>query len=84
MNSYENDQKNTQDEKVKETETETKADTVAINQKLYQAKRKLIWDLLDTFIALNSLDILHFTEGDVGLAGVITSLLGLQDLWKAT
>ena len=88
LNSYENDQKNTQDEKVKETETETetetKADTVAINQKLYQAKRKLIWDLLDTFIALNSLDILHFTEGDVGLAGVITSLLGLQDLWKAT
>ena len=87
LNSYENDQ-NTQDEKVKvketETETETKADTVAINQKLYQAKRKLIWDLLDTFIALNSLDILHFTEGDVGLAGVITSLLGLQDLWKAT
>ena len=56
--------KNTQDEKVKETETETetetKADTVAINQKLYQAKRKLIWDLLDTFIALNSFRYLAF------------------------
>lgn len=51
--------------------------------KVYKAKRKLVWDLLDAFIAANSLDILHFTEGDVGFAGVITSILGLQDMWRA-
>lgn len=52
--------------------------------KLYKAKRKLVWDSLDTFIALNSLDILNFTEGDVGLAGTVTSIMGLSDLWAAT
>ncbi|CAI5760538.1 unnamed protein product [Candida verbasci] len=54
-----------------------------IQNKLYSAKRKLIWDALDAFIALNTLDILHFTEGDIGLAGVLTSLMGLEDMWKA-
>ncbi|EDK46701.1 Peroxisomal membrane protein PMP27 [Lodderomyces elongisporus] len=54
-----------------------------VKKKLYAAKRKLIWDLLDAFIALNSLDYLHFTEGDVGLAGVITSIFGLEDQWAA-
>lgn len=66
---------NTDDEKV---------DAKEINQKIFKAKRKLIWDLLDSFIALNSLNYLHFTEGDVGLAGTITSIMGLKDLWKAT
>ncbi|RCK57374.1 Peroxisomal membrane protein PMP27 [Candida viswanathii] len=67
-----------------EGDKEKETDAKAIHTKLYAAKRKLVWDLLDTFIALNSLDILHFTEGDVGFAGTITSLLGLEDLWKAT
>ncbi|EMG50143.1 PEX11 Peroxisomal membrane protein PMP27 [Candida maltosa Xu316] len=67
-----------------EGDNEKETDVVAIKEKLYQAKRKLVWDLLDTFIALNSLNILHFTEGDIGFAGVITSLMGLVDLWKAT
>lgn len=52
--------------------------------KLFKAKRKLVWDALDAFIALNSLEWLHFTEGDVGLAGTITSIMGLTDLWRAT
>ncbi|KAK6458131.1 peroxisomal biogenesis factor 11 [Scheffersomyces xylosifermentans] len=66
------------------TTVDEKVDQAAIDKKLYSAKRKLIWDLLDSFIALNSLDILHFTEGDVGLAGIITSIMGLKDLWVAT
>jgi hypothetical protein len=61
-----------------------KVDIDAVNAKLYSAKRKLIWDLLDMFIALNLLGYLHFTEGDIGLAGTITSILGLTDLWRAT
>uniref|UniRef100_A0A0L0NNZ3 Peroxisomal biogenesis factor 11 n=1 Tax=Candidozyma auris TaxID=498019 RepID=A0A0L0NNZ3_CANAR len=61
-----------------------KDDEKAIRQKIYQAKRKLIWDFLDMFIALNSLNYLHFTEGDVGFAGTITSIMGLKDLWAST
>ncbi|KAG7666068.1 PEX11 [[Candida] subhashii] len=52
--------------------------------KLHQARRKLVWDLLDAFVAANTLGVLHFTEGDIGFAGVITSILGLQDMWRAT
>ncbi|CAD1813481.1 Peroxisomal biogenesis factor 11 (PEX11) family protein [Candida parapsilosis] len=59
-------------------------DEKSISKQLYQAKRKLVWDLLDSFIALNTLNYLHFTEGDIGLAGVITSIFGLEDMWKAT
>lgn len=61
-----------------------KTDTKAIGQKIFQAKRKLVWDLLDMFICLNTLDYLHFSEGDVGFAGTITSIMGLKDLWAAT
>lgn len=55
-----------------------------VNQKIFAAKRKLVWDFLDMFICLNSLNYLHFTEGDVGLAGTITSIMGLHDLWKSS
>lgn len=61
-----------------------KTDIAAVNAKIYQAKRKLVWDLLDLFICLNTLNYLHFTEGDVGFAGTITSIMGLKDLWAAT
>ncbi|SGZ56070.1 CIC11C00000005551 [Sungouiella intermedia] len=61
-----------------------KTDVVALDDKIYQAKRKLVWDALDLFICLNTLNYLHFTEGDVGAAGVITSVMGLKDLWAAT
>lgn len=65
-------------------DSEKPVDVKAIQTKIYQAKRKLIWDALDLFVALNSLDILHFTEGDVGLAGTITSIMGLKDQWEST
>lgn len=61
-----------------------KTDTEAVAAKIYQAKRKLVWDLLDLFICLNTLDLLHFTEGDIGFAGIITSIMGLKDMWAAT
>lgn len=67
-------------------EKDEKAEKVdaSVDAKLFKAKRKLVWDFLDMFIALNSLDILHFTEGDVGLAGIVTSVMGLKDMWQAT
>lgn len=64
--------------------SDEKADSSTISKKLYEVKRKIVWDFLDMFVALNSLNYLHFTEGDIGLAGTITSILGLEDLWKAT
>ncbi|EGW30493.1 uncharacterized protein SPAPADRAFT_63314 [Spathaspora passalidarum NRRL Y-27907] len=64
------------------TEEKTAVESTSLNNKLCAAKRKLVWDLLDMFIASNLLGILHFTEGDVGLAGVITSVMGLRDMWN--
>ncbi|KAI3403065.1 PEX11 [Candida oxycetoniae] len=76
LSSYERSSTSSADEK-------NQADINDVNNKLYIAKRKLVWDLLDSFIALNTLNFLHFTEGDIGLAGVLTSLMGLEDQWKA-
>ncbi|KAH3670833.1 hypothetical protein WICMUC_004802 [Wickerhamomyces mucosus] len=50
----------------------------------YKASRKLIWDLLDTFIVLNNLGFLSNDDGQIGLAGTLTSIFGVQDLWNAT
>ncbi|ODV97301.1 hypothetical protein PACTADRAFT_32773 [Pachysolen tannophilus NRRL Y-2460] len=48
----------------------------------HTAKRRLCWDLLDIFIVLNNLKFLNFDDGAIGGAGVITSILGLQDIWS--
>lgn len=63
---------------------EKAADVTAAKTKISAAKRKLVWDGLDIFICLNNLNYLHFSEGDIGLAGTITSIMGLRDLWAAT
>lgn len=70
--------------KLQEKDEKVEKVDASVEAKLFKAKRKLVWDFLDMFIALNSLDILHFTEGDVGLAGTITSVMGLKDMWQAT
>lgn len=61
-----------------------KTNVAVLDSKIYAAKRKLVWDFLDMFICLNTLNYLHFSEGDVGFAGTITSLMGLKDMWSAT
>lgn len=61
-----------------------KQDVSVLQKKIFAAKRKLVWDGLDMFICLNLLDYLHFSEGDIGFAGTITSIMGLRDLWCAT
>ncbi|CDO94180.1 unnamed protein product [Kluyveromyces dobzhanskii CBS 2104] len=50
----------------------------------FAAFRRLVWDSVDTFIVLNNLQFLRNDESSVALAGVATSVFGLQDLWKAT
>lgn len=61
-----------------------KMDSTVLQNKIGAAKRKLVWDGLDIFICLNLLDYLHFSEGDIGFAGTITSIMGLRDMWKST
>lgn len=50
----------------------------------FVATRRLLWDSTDMFIVLNNLGYLSNREQNVALAGVVTSLLGLKDMWKAT
>lgn len=49
----------------------------------YAASRKFVWNAADLFMVLNSLGYLQYQEGYVALAGVFTSLFGLQDTWRA-
>lgn len=60
-----------------------KAAYVSACKQRYSAVRRLVWDSFDTFIVLNNLGYLSSSEESIGLAGVVTSLLGLEDLWKA-
>ncbi|ODQ78061.1 hypothetical protein BABINDRAFT_66105 [Babjeviella inositovora NRRL Y-12698] len=59
------------------------AELVKVNSALFAAKRKTFATLTDLFIVLNNLGYLHNDEGAIGAAGTITSVMGLQDLWKA-
>lgn len=45
------------------------------------ACRRLLWDAIDTYIVLNNLKYVHSQDGSIGLAGVATSLFGLQSMW---
>ncbi|AJT90926.1 Pex11p [Saccharomyces cerevisiae YJM1244] len=53
-------------------------------QDRYTALRRLFWDAADSFIVLNNLGYLSSNEEYVALSGVVTSILGMQDMWKAT
>ncbi|SCU84162.1 LADA_0D00210g1_1 [Lachancea dasiensis] len=47
------------------------------------ALKRLLWDSLDTFIVMNNLKFIDSPDGSIGLAGVATSLFGLQGVWEA-
>lgn len=49
----------------------------------YTASRKFVWNAIDSFMVLNNLGFLHYQDGYVALAGVFTSLFGVQDTWRA-
>ncbi|SCU84403.1 LAME_0C09340g1_1 [Lachancea meyersii CBS 8951] len=69
------------------TDHEEKESAAVQLAKLYEeraaALKRLLWDSLDTFIVLNNLQFLKSPDGSIGLAGVATSLFGLQGLWEA-
>lgn len=45
------------------------------------ATKQLVWDGLDICIPLSALKIVEFDDGFVGLCGLITSLMGLKQVW---
>lgn len=49
-----------------------------------KSRRKLIWNLLDLLVALKGADAVQANEGVVAFAGVLSSLLGVQDVWAST
>ncbi|KAG7886575.1 hypothetical protein KL938_000228 [Ogataea parapolymorpha] len=54
------------------------------NAQLYKAKRDLVIHALNSLVAINGLSQKRVNNGVAGGAGVITSILQLQDLWNAT
>lgn len=60
-----------------------KAEVKKVAKERFAAVRRLVWDSVDSFIVLNNLSYLSSRDDAVGIAGVITSLFGLQDLWQA-
>jgi peroxin-11B len=45
------------------------------------AVKQLVWDILDSTIPLSALKIVDLDDGVVGLAGLITSVMGLKQVW---
>ncbi|VEU23565.1 DEKNAAC104588 [Brettanomyces naardenensis] len=52
--------------------------------KISTTSRDLIKNALDSVIALNGCHIITASEGVVGASGLVTSLMGLRDLWRNT
>lgn len=64
------------------TEKASSEKLTAYYNERFAAFRRLIWDSIDTFIVLNNLQFLRNDGSSVALAGVATSVFGLQDVWK--
>jgi hypothetical protein len=74
---------NIADAKLASVADEKEADQAVLVEKA-SANKRIVWDSLDFFIALNNLKFLNYGEGAVGLAGTFTSIFGVQDVWNAT
>lgn len=76
-----------EESKVEDGKHDSIRETEILIKNIRQAKtgatRKLVWDLLDCIIVLNNLNHLKSRDDVVGLSGVITSLFGVQDVWKS-
>jgi peroxin-11B len=64
--------------------TDKEKDAAAIKRAQLEAKDgflRLVWDSLDILIPATGLGYLNLDDGIVGIAGLITSYLGVQALW---
>lgn len=74
-------------EKIKALESESEKDTSSIKKakaEKHAADVQLLWDSLDTAIPISGLNYANLDDGFVGLAGLITSLIGFKQQWAAT
>ncbi|KAH3898659.1 related to Peroxisomal membrane protein PMP27 [Saccharomycodes ludwigii] len=54
-------------------------DTQSKNNSVY---KRIAWDSLDLFVVLNNLKFLNTDDANVALAGLTTSVFGVEDLWS--
>lgn len=54
-----------------------------VQRSKYVAIRKIIWDVLDSYIVSTYLDYATTYNSVVGACGITTSLLAMQDMWNS-
>ncbi|GME68936.1 unnamed protein product [[Candida] boidinii] len=54
------------------------------NEKINLNKRDLFKNVLDSLIALKGSQLIDLNDGVLGFAGIITSIIGIEDIWNAT
>ncbi|CCE61111.1 hypothetical protein TPHA_0A00260 [Tetrapisispora phaffii CBS 4417] len=66
----------------KQNEFEDEKIIQSLNIQKHQVLRKIVWDLLDSTVVVNSLDLIKLNQnGYASLAGVITSYFGIKEAW---
>jgi len=73
-----------EEKSVVKTEAEGRLASERITKERKVVKTQLISDAADFVIPATGLGILGFDEGIVGLAGLVSSVIGLQAAWKKT
>lgn len=66
---------------------EAEKDTASLKKVTTEKKAaniQLVWDVLDTSIPIANLKYADLDDGVVGLAGLVTSLLGTKQQWAST
>ncbi|QPG77328.1 hypothetical protein FOA43_004737 [Brettanomyces nanus] len=51
-------------------------------EQIVKTKKDLAKNLLDSIIAMNGCHVITASDGVVGISGLITSIMGLKQLWK--
>ncbi|SMN22434.1 similar to Saccharomyces cerevisiae YOL147C PEX11 Peroxisomal membrane protein required for medium-chain fatty acid oxidation and peroxisome proliferation [Maudiozyma saulgeensis] len=55
---------------------------IQTSQKQYNALRKIVWDIMDSYIVSTYLNYMKPYNTLVGIFGMTTSMLALQDIWQ--
>ncbi|OWB76495.1 hypothetical protein B5S32_g647 [[Candida] boidinii] len=81
INSQNNSNNDTLDEKLIEQNNDL---ILKNNEKINLNKRDLFKNILDSLIALKGSQLIDLNDGVLGFAGIITSIIGIEDIWNAT
>lgn len=66
-----------------EKETERKAVLSQLLREQHAIRRQLVQDTIDLILPASSLGYLHFNDGILGMAGLVTSIMEGRKQWKA-